>query len=157
MVLGPGARVCEGFYSKAVPHPRPGNPFITQKGRCSQEKPPGSSSQATKVFFPSTPFSQRPPAAPCHGGSFLPQTQNLPSGRGQTVHQEGSVVDGTEADQEEKNLHFARAQGQTPKERPFRGRISGSYPLTGVPGQRPGSSYNCTWLGGPRPGSPPVP
>lgn len=75
----------------------------------------------------------------------------FPTPNPKSVLRNGSLVHGTEADQGKKNLHFARVQGQTPEERIFRSGISGSYELTGVPVQKPGSSYHCTWPRGPRP------
>lgn len=60
----------------------PRNPFLTQRAADPRRNHQAGARQPT-VSFLSTAFSQRPRTAPCHGGSFPPQIQNLPSGMGQ--------------------------------------------------------------------------
>lgn len=60
----------------------PRNPFLTQRAADPRRNHQAGARQP-EVPFLSTAFSQRPRTAPCHGRSFPPQIQNLPSGMGQ--------------------------------------------------------------------------
>lgn len=79
MVLGPGASqgVCGLLWQGCAPR----NPFLTQRAADPRRNHQAGAKQP-KVSFLSTAFSQRPQTAPCHGGPFPPQIQNLPSGMG---------------------------------------------------------------------------